>query len=104
MALLCVCSALLRFSAPAQLRMRRGRAWQHARARSHCHTTTTTALLHRLQVPEGYAHARAPIHLAGAVTTGFGRGSRQLGVPTANLPPGELQEQLEGLPAGVYFG
>lgn len=57
-----------------------------------------------LQVPEGYAHPSAPIRLSGLVTTGFGRGSKQLGVPTANLPPGPLQEQLAGLADGVYFG
>ncbi len=57
-----------------------------------------------MQVPEGYAHPRAPIRLAGAVINGFGRGSKQLGVPTANLPPEQLAEELQGLPAGVYFG
>ena len=56
------------------------------------------------QVPEGYAHPAAPIRLAGAVTHGFGRGSRQLGVPTANLPPEPLAAQLAGLADGVYFG
>ena len=55
-------------------------------------------------MPEGYSHPAAPIRLAGAVTTGFGRGSRQLGVPTANLPPEPLEAQLAGLPDGVYFG
>jgi hypothetical protein len=59
---------------------------------------------HLAQVPEGYAHPAAPLRLAGDVTDGFGRGSRQLGVPTANLPPGPLAEQLRGLPSGVYFG
>lgn len=56
------------------------------------------------QVPEGYAHPAAPIHLAGAVASGFGRGSRQLGVPTANLPPEPLAAELAGLSDGVYFG
>lgn len=56
------------------------------------------------QVPEGYAHPAAPIRLAGSVTHGYGRGSRQLGVPTANLPPAPLREQLSALPDGVYFG
>lgn len=56
------------------------------------------------QVPEGYAHPAAPIRLAGSVTHGFGRGSKQLGVPTANLPPAPLREQLAELPDGVYFG
>lgn len=57
-----------------------------------------------LQVPEGYAHPAAPIRLAGSVTHGYGRGSKQLGVPTANLPPAPLREQLAALPDGVYFG
>lgn len=57
-----------------------------------------------LQVPEGYAHPRAPIRLSGSVVTGFGRGSKQLGVPTANLPPEPLAAELKELPAGVYFG
>lgn len=57
-----------------------------------------------LQVPEGYAHPGAPIYLSGAVTTGFGRGSKQLGVPTANLPPKDLIKELAPLPTGVYFG
>ena len=38
------------------------------------------------------------------MTTGFGRGSAAMGTPTANLPPEPLQEQLAGLPLGVYFG
>lgn len=57
-----------------------------------------------LQVPEGYAHERAPIRLAAEVVTGFGRGSKQLGVPTANLCPRELELELRDLPEGVYFG
>ncbi len=57
-----------------------------------------------VKVPEGYDHPRAPICLSGPVIAGFGRGSKQLGVPTANLPPEPLAEELAGLPAGVYFG
>jgi riboflavin kinase len=57
-----------------------------------------------LQVPTGYRLPAAPIMLASTVVTGFGRGSRQLGVPTANLDPGPLQEQLQQLPQGVHFG
>lgn len=34
------------------------------------------------------------------ITSGFGRGSSELGIPTANIPPGELS-QLE---PGVYYG
>jgi riboflavin kinase len=42
--------------------------------------------------------------MEGTVVTGFGRGSRKLGVPTANMDPVPLQQQLQQLPRGVYFG
>jgi FAD synthase len=42
--------------------------------------------------------------LEGEVVAGFGRGSSQIGVPTANIAPGPLAHKLEGLPLGVYFG
>lgn len=57
-----------------------------------------------LKVPDGYAHPSAPLYLSGDVTTGFGRGSKQLGVPTANLPPAPLAAQLAKMTSGVYFG
>lgn len=57
-----------------------------------------------LQIPKGYAVPGYPIKLSGTVTTGFGRGSRQLGVPTANLPPAPLADKLRDMPSGVYFG
>ena len=57
-----------------------------------------------LQVPPGYHLQSGPRRLAGEVTTGFGRGSAQLGFPTANLPPEPLADALAGLPSGVYFG
>ncbi|KAK9816431.1 hypothetical protein WJX72_000132 [[Myrmecia] bisecta] len=57
-----------------------------------------------LQVPKCYAFAQSPLYLEGAVVTGFGRGSKQMGVPTANLPPEPLAAKLEQLPLGVYFG
>jgi len=42
--------------------------------------------------------------LSGPVATGFGRGSRKLGIPTANLPCSLFQQQLAELPCGVYVG
>ena len=57
-----------------------------------------------MQVPKAFNLPQAPVLLAGDVTTGFGRGSAAMGTPTANLPPEGLQEQLKGLPLGVYFG
>jgi riboflavin kinase len=46
----------------------------------------------------------APLHLRGTVIKGFGRGSRELGIPTANLDAESLGAALEGVPAGIYFG
>ena len=57
-----------------------------------------------VQVPENYKLKQGPVQLHGNVTSGFGRGSKQLGFATANLPPEPLSDQLQGLPKGVYFG
>lgn len=35
---------------------------------------------------------------------GFQRGSKQMGVPTANVAPLSVEAQFEGRPKGVYFG
>lgn len=43
-------------------------------------------------------------YLRGTVSTGYGRGSKKLGVPTANLPESQFAENLRSLPTGVYFG
>ncbi|CAH1788203.1 unnamed protein product, partial [Owenia fusiformis] len=44
-------------------------------------------------------------HLSnGKVVTGFGRGSKQLGIPTANFPEEVVDELPPSLPTGVYFG
>ncbi|KAL2819911.1 riboflavin kinase-domain-containing protein [Aspergillus cavernicola] len=46
-----------------------------------------------------------PIRLSGPVIKGFGRGSKELGIPTANIPVDGLEEVLpEELGVGVYFG
>ena len=42
--------------------------------------------------------------MEGEIVTGYGRGSKKLGVPTANLLPADVQEGISGLPSGVYFG
>ncbi|KAK9801316.1 hypothetical protein WJX73_001200 [Symbiochloris irregularis] len=56
------------------------------------------------QVPPGYQLQQGPVKLWGDVAPGFGRGSRKLGTPTANLPPEPLAQEIDGLPLGVYFG
>ncbi|EEH52916.1 uncharacterized protein MICPUCDRAFT_8520, partial [Micromonas pusilla CCMP1545] len=38
------------------------------------------------------------------VVYGFGRGSKKMGVPTANLDPDVLEEELGSMRKGVYFG
>lgn len=35
---------------------------------------------------------------------GYGRGSRKLGIPTANLPESLFQTALADVPTGVYLG
>lgn len=42
--------------------------------------------------------------LRGAVVKGFGRGSRELGIPTANMDAKLLEEPLAKLEAGIYAG
>lgn len=48
---------------------------------------------------------RTPIYrLKGTVVRGFGRGSKLLGFPTANLDPKAFKDILKDVPRGVYFG
>lgn len=42
--------------------------------------------------------------LRGTVVRGFGRGSKELGIPTANLPPASLHGQLADAVTGIYYG
>ena len=44
------------------------------------------------------------LRLCGPVASGYGRGRKQLGVPTANLPATLFQSALEDITNGVYFG
>jgi riboflavin kinase len=44
------------------------------------------------------------LRLRGPIATGYGRGGKKLGVPTANLPSSLFQSALESVDAGVYFG
>jgi riboflavin kinase len=44
------------------------------------------------------------IRLRGNVDTGYGRGGKKLGFPTANLPSRLFQDALQDVPTGVYFG
>jgi riboflavin kinase len=44
------------------------------------------------------------IFLQGQVTHGYGRGSKKLGVPTANLPHFDKELRNDGIKQGVYYG
>ncbi|OAX77489.1 hypothetical protein ACJ72_08212 [Emergomyces africanus] len=44
-----------------------------------------------------------PMKLSGPVIKGFGRGSKELGIPTANIPPDSLSAYGE-VESGVYYG
>jgi len=57
-----------------------------------------------LRQPDLFMLAGGPVKMQGTVVTGFGRGSKQMGVPTANLSPEEVGEAASKLPKGVYFG
>ncbi|RZC03627.1 bifunctional riboflavin kinase/FMN phosphatase isoform X1 [Glycine max] len=45
-----------------------------------------------------------PWYIGGPVVKGFGRGSKVLGIPTANLSTEGYSDLLSEYPAGVYFG
>ncbi|KAJ4263934.1 riboflavin kinase [Fusarium torreyae] len=55
--------------------------------------------------PEAGPEAPYPLHMEGKVISGFGRGSKELGIPTANLPVDEaLTPWIANISSGVYFG
>lgn len=45
-----------------------------------------------------------PLTASSHIVSGFGRGSLDLGIPTANIPMESLSQQFHDLPVGVYFG
>ncbi|KEY66861.1 hypothetical protein S7711_05215 [Stachybotrys chartarum IBT 7711] len=46
-----------------------------------------------------------PYKMEGKVISGFGRGSKELGIPTANLPVDDtVTSWIADLPSGVYYG
>ncbi|RAL07581.1 dienelactone hydrolase [Aspergillus homomorphus CBS 101889] len=53
--------------------------------------------------PDGGPEPPYPIRLAGPVIKGFGRGSKELGIPTANIPAEGLVAYPD-LQVGVYYG
>ncbi|KAJ9667397.1 riboflavin kinase [Coniosporium apollinis] len=55
--------------------------------------------------PESGPSPPFPLKLSGKVIKGFGRGSKELGIPTANIPLSGLSVGgQEGMESGIYFG
>ena len=45
-----------------------------------------------------------PLRMEGKVISGFGRGSKELGIPTANLPVDDSLQWIKDIKSGIYFG
>lgn len=45
-----------------------------------------------------------PLYAEGTVVSGFGRGSKELGIPTANFPEDVVKKLPENFKCGVYYG
>ena len=54
--------------------------------------------------PDSGPQAPFPIFLSGVVIKGFGRGSKELGIPTANIPIEGLTIAGNNVESGVYYG
>ncbi|ORY87729.1 riboflavin kinase [Protomyces lactucae-debilis] len=61
---------------------------------------------HRPRVvdPEDGPKEPFPICIQGDVVKGFGRGSKELGIPTANLSEEAIPQLLEHAQSGIYYG
>ncbi|KAL2069455.1 hypothetical protein VTL71DRAFT_14134 [Oculimacula yallundae] len=53
--------------------------------------------------PDSGPEAPFPLRMSGKVVSGFGRGSKELGIPTANIPV-DTTPWIETAESGVYFG
>ncbi|KAH8277271.1 hypothetical protein KR026_008249 [Drosophila bipectinata] len=45
-----------------------------------------------------------PVYVGGTIVRGFGRGSKELGIPTANFPLEVVKALPDSLPTGAYYG
>jgi riboflavin kinase len=53
---------------------------------------------------EGTVPLHPPLRIAGTVVKGFGRGSKELGIPTANVDAGDLRTTLAEAVTGIFAG
>ncbi len=64
----------------------------------------TTNIISTQTEETGERKLQQTIYLRGPVDTGYGRGGKKLGIPTANLPSSLFSNALQNVPTGVYFG
>ncbi|ROT36588.1 riboflavin kinase [Sodiomyces alkalinus F11] len=67
-------------------------------------TTGITAGRPRIVGPAHGPEPPFPLKMEGKVISGFGRGSKELGIPTANLPVDAQTPWIDDVKSGVYFG
>ncbi|KAF9898030.1 riboflavin kinase, partial [Lobosporangium transversale] len=68
-------------------------------------TATSVRAAARPKIAGGPAPEKPfPIRMSGIVIKGFGRGSKELGIPTANLPEEAIEAQGPELETGIYYG
>ncbi|KAI0864594.1 hypothetical protein F4860DRAFT_464780 [Xylaria cubensis] len=67
--------------------------------------TTSPSPRPRILYTEAGPEPPFPLRMEGAVISGFGRGSKELGIPTANLPvDAAVTPWIADARSGVYFG
>ncbi|KAI5923524.1 hypothetical protein F4810DRAFT_669179 [Camillea tinctor] len=68
-------------------------------------STTTPSSRPRILYPDSGPTPPFPLRMEGEVISGFGRGSKELGIPTANLPvDSSATPWIDSAKSGVYFG
>lgn len=80
--------------------------WPRSRAALFALHSATVATARPLVIgPSTGPEAPFPLQMEGKVISGFGRGSKELGIPTANLPIDEKSTPwIADIKSGVYFG
>ncbi|XP_073399888.1 riboflavin kinase [Dendrobates tinctorius] len=58
----------------------------------------------RMKAARGGVMSHLPLYCRGEVVRGFGRGSKELGIPTANFPEHVVDSLPADLTTGIYYG
>jgi riboflavin kinase len=72
----------------------------------HLHSFTMATNTDTMTISIDDVHKHLPIRMTSKVVRGFGRGSSDLGIPTANLcrEAGSFSTSFDALPCGIYWG